>query len=490
MLVRAALMMLVACVTPAFAETDPDCFDRARLKEIEGDFEIKDHHPDGKYVHCDLSNAHYKLRKSLLYLKDLGQILAAEGEWDLGVLSESPYRYVKEGASQIIFSDWKERCEDDALGYAFPSNLLNDGVTRIFICPLYGSLDIDVVQSATTLVHEARHTHPESPSHVECNRPPANRYRDNCDESYESRGAYGIETLLNVRVAFSGRINSAVRARAKAFASVNLLDRFNQRSLGIREGVALLTTKGEVRFFDGKNLEFMTQFPANFSIMPSTSMLSAVDAKNARYYVYTHADIELSMYQLHYKPLQTATLSERREFLDMAFLGTALCRLFRHRVSCHDMNNEADTAEIDLSVLEAESFVRSTPNSYLEKDALYVLDYMGRLYRLPSTLAEMRETKQLKLAYPSIGALSSLAFLEDGRAIAVLGDMALVGNPSRGFKLIPGLEKDLIRKVNGPIVWSKKLHQLSQRDASEDEALATDAKKRKNSGKPALRMRR
>lgn len=490
MLVRAALMMLVACMTPAFAETDPDCFDRARLKEIEGDFEIKDHHPDGKYVHCDLSNGHYKLRKSLLHLKDLGEILAAEGDWDLGVLSPNPYQYVKSEASQIIFSDWKDRCSDSALGYAPDRNFGRDGVGRIFMCPLYGSAQLTVSESSRILVHEARHIEPSSPNHVDCDRPPANAFPDNCDVSYESRGAYSIETLLDVRIAFTKRLNSVIRARAKADASGNLLDRFNQRSLGIRDGVALLTTKGEVKFYDGRTLEVMTRFPEGYPILPTMNRLvSAIKPQDAVYYAYTHVDVEISMYELHYEPLRNVSAEDRRSFLDLADLKSVFCRLFRKKISCYDTKNPSDKAEIALGSLEAESFVRSTANSYLEKDALYVLDYMGRLYRLPSTLAEMRATKQLKLAYPSLGALSSLAFLADGRAVAVINDMAVVGTPTRGFNLVPGLENDLVRKVNGPIAWSRKIHELSQREPGETEALAQDAK-RKPSGKPAMRIRR
>lgn len=445
----------------AFADTGPDCLDRAELSAVERDFTITSEDAVPNYVHCYRTNQRYVVSKALYDLKKLGRLMRAQPEFDPGHLTENPYEFFRERVREIVLVTAESRsCQ--AGGSLFRKNEdLRAERKRLYVCP--GLTEMKPPDIVRTFIHESRHNDGERYDHVPCETNKKTGEDLRCDPSYEFGGAYGVELELAIRIAFSRELNSVLVNSAKRSAAYTALNKFNARPLGIRDGVVLKTADGEIKFYDGKIVETITSFPESYqTLLTANKLVSVVDSEKARFTNYNH-DPERSQVLLHFPALQEADPIERIQFLDFADYRGMFCRLQVRKLVCQDARKAEVKAELALDFIPL-SFVRVTEPGFLETGKLYVLSGGGRFHEVPATVAQLREAKRLEEAPGSVTGLGSLGFLPDGRAVGIFEiGLAMIGHPSRGFVKDANLQAWRFAKVNGPYAWSSKLHRITQK---------------------------
>ena len=279
LLVLSSLALL--CPLTSFADRDPDCPARAEADAVRAEFKWEIEGP--AYSHCDLSNNGYRVVKALLLLKDIARDFDGSSPFGTSVIGTDPFAFVKERVRKIVVEAPSSRCDSPVHAEFEMPNLV-----RVFC----RAGTTDILEIASTLVHEARHNPEGRPGifqHVECTRGwNLQVSQDTCDASWG--GSWSAEVEFLIGASRSRRTSESERAQARKLAKEILIGQINRPAGDLKQGAALRGADGELYFYDGKQItELASSTPADSVMWLSIRGVEFVNS-NGRVSTYVSKD--------------------------------------------------------------------------------------------------------------------------------------------------------------------------------------------------------
>ncbi|OQW51596.1 MAG: hypothetical protein A4S09_10230 [Proteobacteria bacterium SG_bin7] len=235
---------LLFCVHVGAAE-NKSCLDKVKANSVIENFQWWDskNTPISDFAHdlCDSKSVVYKVIHALIALNDLPPLNDKKDELNANIINLPPFDFFKQRIGHIFFSNQNAtHCvSGTTLAYVIMKT------SAVHICPMI--INSSLTEIMKVLIHESRHA--EGFGHVLCDhgdQSNSNIYA--CDQSYESRGSYGVDTEFQIRLARTPAVPSEIRIEARAGAIARLLNRFNKYPAGIKEGIFGETEDGRLLF--------------------------------------------------------------------------------------------------------------------------------------------------------------------------------------------------------------------------------------------------
>ncbi len=221
-------ILLVFFYGSVYAESS--CLDTPTAHALFAEFQILKTTEKVNIDLCDQQSAASTVIKTLLFLKELGDLNAEQGPFIKNWLGASPYVFFKSRVKKIVLDDSKD-CV--GLSQVWPSERAQK---VMHVCTK--ASQYEVLTLAEAFVHEARHLETFMHNHAVCITG-ENYGRESCDESFESGGAYAVGVEFLMRVHQSTQLDSRLREQAHQMALRALRERFNTTPSGLRTYVSL-----------------------------------------------------------------------------------------------------------------------------------------------------------------------------------------------------------------------------------------------------------
>jgi hypothetical protein len=436
-------------LTNVHAQT-PRCLNLNQVREVQADFQIEAApEVDSKLQPCESDPLTYRVYQAILFLKNLPPLTVRLDRFDQGILTATPYEYLKERIQTIRFeSDSNANCQNGTVAAYISSK-----PAIMHICS--GSKDGDLLVLAATLIHEARHTQ-DYPHTSFCTHGSfSGGVFGGCDARYSDRGAYAIEAEFLIRLSRTMALPESIRNQARNLATVTLLENINETPFHVRPGYFLQDQSGEISFFDGSAREHLIQLEnADDLFLLRTQIPTVYNFETGEVFSYLNSNAKAQTPGVYAETFRkTASERERRELLDVAYHKLMSCTLYRDHLACNYAS-----AELDIRL---ESIVPSSLTVLADQIAL--VDQNGYAYPIfPQAISRLDFTEaSLSPTSRSIGVISlaeeslrvHFGVDNDGR----IRRYTALGDPEQPGELVTELSQSRFKKIIGPVWWSSEV---------------------------------
>ena len=427
------------------------CLDATRLQKINAQFKvIINTDPQGVPAvpaldPCDDQGIAYKLYQAIMFLEDLPALTIRPDAYDLNMMTELPYKFFADHVETIVF----ELADSNACSDGNAAAFVRRGEGKVMhICP--ASSASDLLYMATILIHESRHV--DGFPHQLCDhgRWAGVMFRG-CDPSYEFKGAYGIETEFNIRLARTETIAPEMREGARGLAVATFLENFNQGPFGVRKGLITQRADGDIGFFDGQITESLFKLPhPNDVVVMRANLTTVYGLSDGSVKSYLNSTFNVETGGLYAKTFRDLAPETRQDMRDVLYVKSASCFLTAKHLRCDD---GPKTSEIDLLTIRPRRLVQIA-------DYLAIQDVDGYIYTInPASFGTpaFAESAFTRAAAP-LNTLSLVTWEKTAKIgidnNGVVRHYGVTGQPGEP---IPALAGTQYTKLIGPTWWSAHL---------------------------------
>jgi hypothetical protein len=437
-----------AVTSPAPTPPKTTCIDSdTDFKKILDHFSWRSNDPQFKPDFCDPQNLAYRVAESVLNLAvfDVWYSQSAHSKDDHGVLASGPFHYFSSRIRKFVFEPDGRNCNGSYAAYV---DEVGDGIMHI--CKRLAAEEDLYLTSV--LVHEARHQDGERYNHVRCNHGRFGGSSLACDESYASRGAYGVQTEYYIQISHMDQVAPSTRQFARADAIKLLVERFNTLPMGIKNGAVLVSKDSNILFYDGETATSLHALPQpELRVMKQGGLLSFYDsAKNS---LTPLAD------GLNLDSAASIQSQELNGSIDIYENEPYLCSLFSNRVTCITPKGKVTLPIKDFTPIGFWNYDLQDPSDIESGSGptLYIASKEKRVYAfsLGSKKVESKPTYARNLGVWNQDYFITLGF--DGKV-----RFAKTHPSSNDFFVAPqGLNPDArFTRMITPYFWSKELQEL------------------------------
>jgi hypothetical protein len=450
------LLLILGLQAVGAQASDLSCLNQNEASEIFNSFRFRSNDSKRPLDFCAHPTLERAVYEALVFLKSLHWQSASSDEFNPGFLPADPYRFliprIKTLEVMVAPSSFCSGWE----------GARNQGHGVIFICPEIQSFS--AFEIATILIHEARHSDPGTPEHVDCATGKADPFRGACDRSFEQLGAYAVGAEFSLKVARDSTLAPEVRAEALAQTVRDYSVRFVKRPFGQRKGILLETADGALKFYDGSEV-----FDFALKMNPKTQFF-AVNAGGAGVFdsslnratrimgggVFTKLDDPLANFYI-----EKLSPMERGQVLDVYYGVNYRCLLFAERLRCMDLTGR-EIQNLALAPLRARGFLDVTYSTNFLNGIIYIVTEDGNSHALPTGLAELKALRTedlMKNAKPSRSVNVSVL---NGAQVGLQKDGTVQATPDgvSQWAPVPAFGSQKFIKLGGLIWWTEKFDLL------------------------------
>lgn len=425
----------------------PDCFtsDPAE-KQILQQFEfVSDYQGKFDPDFCNVNSIGNKAAKALLFIHSIADMSGfPASDIDQKIISTSPYEFLNSRAHTIVFNQsWDVDCSGLTLAYVD-----EDESDTMHLCP--NITGADVVYMSSAMIHEARHLDWGHYHHTSCNHGfYASRGNvDACDESYETKGSYAVQTEYMVKVSKADHVDPAIRQDARSDAALSFMDRFNKLPLGIKKGALLLSNDLKVSFYDGARATDILSLPDSMTKLFLNA--DAIGFYNSR----TDSISMVNVGSEFEKENSIKKPTESGEIVDLFLDLHTSCLLFTDHIRCR-FDSGSQRVVLPIKDFTPVGFVSNYDPFGTQ---VFVMSKEGKRYSVsPDSTAfkEEGDSKYLNTASWDDTKGSFLVLSQEGKVLIQNG------NDESNVSIAPGLNSSVFfTKSVAPYYWSSRLNDL------------------------------